>query len=83
MFDMMAQPEGKVGAKKLRKLEAKAEKKAQREVIREINTCLHFTCYWKVLGRHIYVCYLVVFVDICQMSCLVDDHSLEFSGQIA
>ena len=38
MFDTMAQPEGKVGAKKLRKLEAKAEKKAQREVIREINT---------------------------------------------
>ena len=32
LFDLVAQPEGKVGAKKMRKLEAKAEKKAQREV---------------------------------------------------
>ena len=33
IYDSIAQPEGKIGAKKLRKLEEKAEKKARREVI--------------------------------------------------
>jgi len=33
LFDKIAQPEGKVGAKKMAKLQAKAEKKSQREVL--------------------------------------------------
>ena len=33
MFDDVAQPEGKVGAKKLKKLQEKAERKAMREVV--------------------------------------------------
>lgn len=32
IFDNIAQPEGKIGAKKLRKLQEKAEKKSAREV---------------------------------------------------
>lgn len=36
LFDEIGQPEGKIGAKKLRKLQDKAERKRQREVCQEI-----------------------------------------------
>ena len=45
IMDEIEQQEGKIGAKKLRKLQEKAEKKRQREV------CLPFTC--KLKKKHL------------------------------
>jgi hypothetical protein len=38
LFDQIAMPEGKIGAKKMAKLQAKAEKRAQREVLFSVFT---------------------------------------------
>ncbi len=47
IFEDVAQPEGKIGAKRMRKLQEKAEKKAAREVGKEhyAVTFQHFNCY--------------------------------------
>lgn len=47
VFNDIAEPEGKVGAKKLRKLQEKAEKKAMREVTENIMSYL--PCYNSVV----------------------------------